>query len=136
MTTATLTATDVPVLSLVNELPGFPGRRRFVLMSVAGADTFYVLTCLEDEALRFLVVPAALFFPNYAPEIDDESARLLELTSAEDALLYLMVNVGERVEDSTVNLMAPLVINQVTLAAAQVVLSGSDYPLQEPLSRR
>jgi len=135
ITTSAATETDLPVLNFAVDLPGFPGRRHFCLVTIADLDTLFMLTSVEDEELKFLVVPAAPFFPDYTPELDDEYVTLLGLTEPEDALVFLMVNVGEKAEDSTVNLMAPVVVNQRTLAAAQVVLVGSDYPLQAPLKR-
>jgi flagellar assembly factor FliW len=36
-------------------------------------------------------------------------------------------------EDATANLLAPLVVNQRTRHAAQIVLNGQDFPLRAPL---
>jgi flagellar assembly factor FliW len=130
--TATATATDLPLLSFTADLPGFPDRRRFFLTQMTDDGQMYQLRCLDDDALSFIVV-ASTVFPDYTPESDDEVVDLLELTTADDGLVFLMVSVGERVEEATVNLMAPLVVNRHTLVAAQVVLAGSAHPLRRPL---
>ena len=128
-------AVDVPTVELVDGMPGFPGLRRFALVRLDDAGLLLALRSLEDERVRFLVVPPAPFFPTYEPEIDDEAAERLGLETAEDALVLLVVTPGERPEDTTANLLAPVVVNVRTAAATQVVLTGTDLPLRAPLYR-
>ncbi|RJK92463.1 flagellar assembly protein FliW [Vallicoccus soli] len=113
-------------------MAGFPDHRRFALVALDEAGLLYALRSLEDPALRFLVAPPAPFFPDYAPELDDEQAALLGLGSAEDALVLVVVTPGASPADATANLLAPVVVNQRTRTAAQVVLD-QDLPLHAPL---
>jgi flagellar assembly factor FliW len=124
---------SLPTIELIDGMPGFPAVRSFALVSLDDAGLLYSLRSLEVESLRFLVVPPAPFFPDYAPEIDDESASRLGLESADEAMLLLVVTVGDSPQDATANLLAPLVINTRTRAGAQVVLTGSDHPLRAAL---
>ena len=116
-------------------LPGFADARRFLLVRLDDLGSVFSLRSLEQPELRFLVVPPAPFFPTYEPEIDDEAAERLGLETAEDALVLLVVTPGERPEDTTANLLAPVVVNVRTAAATQVVLTGTDLPLRAPLYR-
>ncbi|WP_331273170.1 flagellar assembly protein FliW [Motilibacter deserti] len=125
---------ELPSLVFPSGLPGFSEARQFALVRLDDAGTAYSLRSLEHEDLRFVVMPPGLFFPDYAPEIDDEAAAELGLERAEDALVLLVVTPGESVDKATVNLMAPVVINLRTNQAAQVVLTGSDLPLRAPLA--
>ena len=83
--------------------------------------------------LEFVVTHPGLFFPDYAPEIDDDTANRLELESADDALLLVIVTVTEPVAASTANLLGPIVVNRHTRAAAQAVLGASGYNTREAL---
>ncbi|WP_331272280.1 flagellar assembly protein FliW [Motilibacter aurantiacus] len=125
---------ELPSLEFPSGLPGFPEARHFALVRLDDAGTAYSLRSLEHEELRFVVMPPGLFFPDYAPEIDDEAATELGLDAAEDALVLLVVTPGETVEQATVNLMAPVVVNLRSHRATQVVLTGSDLPLRAPLA--
>ena len=125
-------ALDLPTISLVAGMPGFPALRRFGLVELDDSGLLYALRSLEDEHVRFLVVPPLPFFPSYEPEIDDEAADQLGLTAAQDALLLLIVTPGQRPQDATANLLAPIVVNARTAAAAQVVLREA-LPLKAPL---
>ncbi len=126
---------EVPTIEMIDPMPGFPGARRFALVDLAPGGALSALRSLDDPELRFLVVPPALYFPDYAPEIDDETAQRLQLTTAEDALVLLVVTPGETPADATANLLAPVVVNHRTQRAAQVVLTDSSLALRAPLRR-
>jgi carbon storage regulator len=84
-----LTATDeLPELRFASGLPGFPDARRFVLVRIGDElSPFSVLRSLDGGSdVEFVVTHPGLFFPDYAPEIDDDTADGLELKSGDDAL--------------------------------------------------
>ena len=126
--------TGLPTIELVEGMPGFPQLRSFALVRLDEAGLLYALRSVEAPEVRFLVVPPAPFFPDYAPELEDATAARLGLAGAEEALLLLVVTPGERPQDATVNLLAPLVVNSRTAAAAQVVLGDPDLPLRQKLT--
>ena len=125
-------AVELPALSFVGPVAGFPQHRAFVLTEIDPASMVCALRSIDDPDVRFLVLPPGPLFPDYAPEISDDWAESLELTRADDALVLVIVNPGTSIADATVNLMAPIVINTVTRRAAQVVLA-EDLPLRAPL---
>jgi flagellar assembly factor FliW len=127
-----MTEIELPTMELATELVGLPGLRRFVLVRIDEQGLLLSMRSLDDEGVRFVVVPAVGFYPHYAPEIDDFTAADLELHTADDAMLLLIVTVGSSLRDSTVNLRAPIVVNRHTMAAAQVVLA-EEFTLKAPL---
>jgi flagellar assembly factor FliW len=132
---------DLPELHFAGGLPGFPDARRFVLVRLGDElSPFSVLRSLDDgpgddPGPEFVVTHPGLFFPDYEPEIDDDTADRLELRSAEDALLLVIVTVADPVAESTANLLGPIVVNRHTRAAAQAVLGSSGYAAREALVR-
>jgi flagellar assembly factor FliW len=136
MTVATLEATEttaVPVIDFVAPMPGFPEDRHFVLVRVDESGLLYALTSMESPGLRFLVVPPAPFFPDYAPEIDDDTLAVLAVSDPANLLVLLVVTTGDRASDVTANLMAPIVVDQATRRAVQLVLTRSGLPVRERL---
>ncbi|WP_432830345.1 flagellar assembly protein FliW [Dactylosporangium sp. CA-092794] len=124
--------TTLPVIDFVAPMPGFPDERRFVLVRLDDAGVLYALTSVDAPGLRFLVVPPAQFFPDYAPEIDDETLAALGVTDQADLLVLLVVTAGETgAEDATANLMAPIVLDQNSRRAVQLVLSHSGLPVRQ-----
>lgn len=135
-TAAGATATTeqpIPVLEMVMPMLGFPEHRRFGLARHDEAGAIYDLRSLEDAELRFVVVPPVLFFSDYAPEIPDAAAELLQADSADDLLALVIVTLGEGLADATANLVAPVIVNHTKRLAAQVVLDDLDLSVRTPL---
>ena len=132
--TAVLPEIAVPELAMTGGMAGFPYAERYALVEVPEASPLFLLSSLDEPGLQFVVAPPALFFPHYEPELDDTAVERLALTDASDALLLVVLTVGGSIGVATANLLAPVVINQRTRTAAQVVLSG-DWPLRAPLRR-
>jgi len=136
--TATAPEQDLPVLEFADGIPGFPAATRFVLVRLDESGTVLDLQCVDDPSARFVVVPSLAFFPEYAPEVDDVTARRLGLAgdagADADPLVLLVVTVGATLAESTANLMAPIVVNTQARVAAQVVLDDLSLPLRAPLA--
>ncbi len=126
---------DLPVLRFVRPMPGFGEHTDFVLVSLADDDeaapVVYELRAVDAPQVRFVVAVPHAFFSEYHVEIDDDVAADLALTDPADALVLTVVTLGEQ---PTANLLAPVVINAPRRLAAQVILSGSDWPVRAPLA--
>lgn len=126
--------TTAPSITFPDGLVGFAGPQQFVLAPWGGDDSpFALLQCVDDEGLAFVVVPPAVFFPDYVPVIDDETAARVQLDSADDALVLVIVTVPDRVQDATANLLGPLVVNSRNNQAVQAILSPEEWPSRRPL---
>ena len=127
------TGVDIPELLFRNGLPGFPGERRFGLVRWGGDGPYSLMVDLDEPSVSFLVMPPFVFFPDYVVDLDDATAAKISLEKAEDCLLLVIVNLGERVEDATANLLGPIVINLKTHEGLQAVLADSGYATRTPL---
>ena len=125
-------AEDLPTIEFRTPIPGFPEHREFVLIHASDDDPVYTLVSVMQPVLRFVVVPPAPFFPNYAPEISDQVLEQLATTDPDDLLVLLVVTMGDTPAKSTANLLAPLVVSQSTRRAVQVILT-EDLPIRAPL---
>lgn len=126
---------EIPVLEFVSPMPGFPDHHQYVLVRVHEEGVLYALTSVSDPDLRFLVVPPPPFFPDYEPEIDDETLAALRATDSdiENLAILLVVTAGDTAGSSTANLMAPIIVNEANRTACQVVLSGTTWPIRAVL---
>ena len=115
-------------------LPGFPEAREFILDPVdEDGGALSILRSTDQAGLEFVVALPEAFFAEYTPELDDATAERLDLHSAEDALVLVILTVAERIEQTTANLMAPIVINRHTGDAVQALLVSSGYDIRTPL---
>jgi flagellar assembly factor FliW len=120
-------------LSFLVPPPGLEPLVDFSLDETDGAPGLYTLTASMEHGPRLFVLDAALHLPRYQPTITDEQCELLGLKAAEDASVLVVINPGEN-ESTTVNLMAPIVLNRVTGGCAQVILENQDWPLKAELA--
>lgn len=137
---ATVTSPEIPVIELVEPMPGFPDHHRFALVQLDDAGVLCALRSLDDSSggdpdtpgLRFLVVPPSAFFPDYEVVLPDEVVARLAITSAADVVVLAVVNPGATLDDSTANLLAPVVVNTANRRGVQVLLDA-DHPVRAPL---
>ena len=140
MTAATAVTLPTPaavqVLSLADPLPGFPGLRDFALVAADAAGLVFWLQSVAPDGPRFLTVPAAPYFPEYAPALPRAACAELGIDDATSADVYLLITVPDgNVSDATANLRAPLVVNPATNRARQIVLTDGGLPIRQPLRR-
>ena len=129
---------ELPEIRFVRPVPGFPGLTRFVLVRLGddAADTaedtavLYELRSLERPEVCFMVAVPAAFFPDYDVELDAHACEDLGLSDAGDALVLVVLTIGSDPSATTANLLAPVVVNARTRAAAQVILSGSEWSVR------
>ncbi|NAZ85450.1 flagellar assembly protein FliW [Kineococcus indalonis] len=130
MSLATETA---PKIEFITPLVGLSESTRFELTPLDEDGTFFSMRSMDDPDLRLVLADPMPFYPDYEPVIDGEMAKALDITSDQDGAVLAVVNIGKSLEDSTVNLMAPVVLNPRSHRAAQAVLTGSHLPLNAPL---
>lgn len=123
----------LPTISMAVPMPGFPAHREFVLVRLHEEGLLYAFTSVEDPELRFLVAPPEPFFPEYAPEIEDEVFAALNTKDPDRLLLMVVITAG--VNETTANLLAPIVVDRDSMRAMQVVLSGSGLPVRAIMNR-
>jgi flagellar assembly factor FliW len=129
-------AASVQALSLVEPLPGFPGHCDYVLVPAEDRGRLFWLQSVVGDGPRFLAVPAAAYFPDYAPALPGAVCDELGLAGPDQARLSCLVSVpAGDVAAATANLRAPVVVNPATHRARQVVLLDAGHPIRRPLRR-
>jgi flagellar assembly factor FliW len=127
-------AVSTPVIEFVTAVPGFPEARSWSLVPWGEESSpFRLLSSLDVEGLAFVVVPPYLFFPDYEPELDDATVDALAIDAPEDVVVYVVLTLGDSIEDTTANLLGPVVVNATTNRAAQAVLHQPGLSTRTPL---
>jgi flagellar assembly factor FliW len=131
--TMTDTSLDLPTISMAVPMAGFPAHQDFALVRLHEEGLLYALTSVKDPEVRFLVAPPEPFFPDYAPELENEVFAALNTKDPDRLLIMVVISAG--VNETTANLLAPIVIDRDSRRAMQVVLNGSDMPIRAILNR-
>jgi flagellar assembly factor FliW len=127
------TATAQALVNFRAGLPGFPDAHEFLLAHEGDDESpFWILQSADDPKVAFVLVVPFAFFPDYDFELDDTGAERIGLADPSDALVFSVVTLAERAEESTVNLLAPVVVNRHSGEAVQHVLTKG-YDVKTPI---
>lgn len=126
------TALAFDTLTFASPMPGLESATGFSLRGVSGAEGLYALEVAEPR-VRMFIADAALYVPDYAPTVPVAVLDALGVASLSQATVLVVVNPTP--EKTTVNLMAPIVLNPADGVCVQVILDGAKYPLRAELAR-
>ncbi|MEM0950912.1 MAG: flagellar assembly protein FliW [Cyanobacteria bacterium P01_H01_bin.74] len=130
----TLEIESSTIIRFKKPILGFEDLREYVLLNHADDSPFKWLQAISRPDLAFVVTNPQFFNIDYAFDIDDDTTALLDLKTADDALVLTMVNIpADAPQKMTTNLLGPLVINKTSLHAAQVVLNDERFQTKTPL---
>jgi flagellar assembly factor FliW len=120
--------------SLPEGLLGFPTYRHFVLSRYqpedGSASPFYLLQAKEAEVYFPLIAPQWVM-PHYHLSVPKAVLTKLEAKTAADLVTLAIVTLRKRLEDTTVNLQGPLLLNPTSQLGLQLV--AERYPVRQPL---
>ncbi len=107
-------------------LLGFENLKEFSLLPL-DIDGFYLLQAKEEE-LSWLLIEPWPFFPDYQVEISLIEAKRLDLKEPQQSLILVLVTIMDNdFARASANLLGPVIINQESGQALQVVLGNTAY---------
>jgi flagellar assembly factor FliW len=123
---------DNAVLTFPDGVPGLPGEQ-YVLVARDENSPFYWLHSVEHADVALPVTNPWLFFPEYDVRVPDEDARRVALDAPENAQILCVVRASDRLEDFTVNLAGPIVVNTTGKLGRQILNDTGGYSVRHPL---
>lgn len=125
---------DEQIFNFVDPILGYENEDKYVLVDHNEQSNLKWLQSIKTPELAFVVTVAGFFGIEYSFELPDATQEKLEIEETEDILaLNIVVIPHENPRNSTINLLAPLIINLINKKAAQVVLPGTAFPVDYPL---
>lgn len=122
-----LNIADNDILQFVHGIPGFPQDTKFAYLPYGDESPFAFLQSLRDPDLAFLIVEPFSILPDYSFALDEENQAELDLSEDRPPQVFNIVSIKETLEKSTVNLLAPILVNWQTRQAKQIILDKSSY---------
>ena len=121
------------IIRFVSSLAGFPRHKRFALFPYEENSPFYILQSVSTANLTFLMVDPYRFFNGYVFELEDDLATELGLSADNPPAVYTLTTLHDKLEDATVNLLGPVLVNWANKTAVQVTLQNSSFEVRQPL---
>jgi flagellar assembly factor FliW len=114
-------------------LPGFPQMRRFVVLELDELKPFQYLQALDDPPIALYIINPFIVDPTYEFRLTDSDMEDLNSTNSAGLAVYAVATIPEDPSEATLNLMAPIVINDKDRCGKQVILLESRYSVKHPL---
>ncbi len=106
---------------------GFENLLEYYLIPLQEPVQFALLQSAEDQDISFIVTQPRLFISDYLLDIDDKDAAMLEMSEGDEIADYAIVTIPQNVEDITMNILGPIVINTKNNYAVQSVSNCEHY---------
>lgn len=116
---------------------GFPELHAFELLAieeVAAQAPFAYLRSMEDPDIGFLVADPFSFYSDYQINLADQDKEMLAATKSTEITVFAIVTIAEPFAQSTLNLLAPILVHVKNRKGIQIVLPpDSPYSTRMPL---
>src|SRR5262249_9823075 len=95
---------------------------------------FRLMESTEQPKAAFVVIDPALLTGGYADFVPEREWETIGVKDRSKRLAFVTVAVGHTPQDSTANMLAPILINYETMTARQVILSNGLFSAKHPLT--
>lgn len=116
-------------------VPGFSDETQFALIPFGKNTPFIVLQSTKTVQIGFVLAFPYTFKSDYIYDLSKEDIEELKVEKQEDIVTYAIITLKESLLNSTMNLLAPIVINTKTRRGKQIVINENNqellhYPLK------
>lgn len=124
-----ITVQDTDILTMPEGLFGFETLNKFFIVDPEDNTLILWLQAVDNPNVAFPIIEPQIFHPMYEKKFITSDLVSLEMTEISEAKYYAIITIPKQLTDMTVNLKAPIFINQKTKVARQVVLQDSKLPV-------
>lgn len=121
------------IITFKKGIPGFENLKQFILLPAEENKLFYILHSIENINIALVVVSPFNVLSSYEFDLNDCKASELNVKSQNDIIVMNTVRLSSKVENITINLKAPIIINKNENIGEQLILDKDDYPIKYPL---
>lgn len=119
-------------ISFSGSILGFEELNEFELETVKDTPFLY-LRSLENPEISFVTTSPFEWYNTYSIHLEEQLKTHLMIDNPENVLVLSIVTLRDSLNSSTINLLAPLIINMNERIGTQQVLQGGIYRANHPL---
>lgn len=122
------------IITIDKGIIGFPDMKLFTLVFDSEKEEKNIgwFQSLDETAFAMPVIDPKKILDDYNPTIEDELLKPLGELTPENTYVLVTVKVPSNVEDMTINLKAPIIINTDTLIGGQIIVED-DVEVRFPI---
>lgn len=112
---------------------GFEESRQFILLDIPENEFFKILQDVEHDYVSFIVTDPFKFKEDYEMEVPDIELLKINIRKEEQIAMINIVTLSDVFEKSTINLLAPIIMNTEERTGKQYILNNVSYKTKHPL---
>ncbi len=113
------------IIEFTEGLLGFENLKNFFIVDPGDQTLILWLQSVDDAATAFPIIEPKIFQPNYMIKLLPVELNSLSLENLQNASVYTILTIPQNVTEMSANLKAPIIINNKTKIARQIVLQDS-----------
>lgn len=121
------------IIEFQKGIPGFEKLKKFIIFPIEENEVFSIMHSIEDETVGLVIASPFNVIDNYEFELEDDVIRKLRITKNEDILVQNVVTLSSKLENITINLRAPIIINIKESLGEQIILNNEEYLIKYPI---
>ena len=112
---------------------GFENLKRFFVIDPGDQTLILWLQSTNETATAFPIIEPKIFMPGHCVELPPSELKNLDIKDYEEAAVYTILTIPKDIEQMSANLKAPIIINNRTKSARQVILQDSKLEVRYPI---
>ncbi len=113
------------IIEFTEGLLGFENQKKFFIVDPGDQTLILWLQSVDDSGVAFPIIEPKIFQPNYMIKLLPVELNSLSLENLQSASVYTVLTIPQSVTEMSANLKAPIIINNKTKLARQIVLQDS-----------
>jgi len=113
------------IITFKDGLLGFEQLTKFFIVDPGDQTLILWIQSIDDASTAFPIIEPKIFKPDYSVKLLPAELTSLSLENLSEASIYTILTIPQVVTDMSANMKAPIVINNKTKLARQIVLQDS-----------
>lgn len=124
---------DSKLIEFPAGIPGFEDLHHFIILEIGQTKPIYWLQSTENKYIALPVILTFEVLDDYYIDIRENELEDLFVESQNDLLVMNVVVIPDQVEEMTVNLAAPIVINTKRGIGKQIIIDAQALSIRWPV---
>ena len=124
---------DSKLIEFPSGIPGFEDLHHFIILEIAQTKPIYWLQSTENKYIALPVILTFEILDDYYIDIRENELEDLFVESQNDLLVMNVVVIPDQVDQMTVNLAAPIVINTKRGIGKQIIIDAQALSIRWPV---
>lgn len=131
----TIPYSEEELIHFSDGLFGFSHLKNYVPLAFQdNSDAMISLQSIDDDRISFILMNPFQLYSEYTPVLSADDSSMLKASYDEKNISYYVICViHDHMDESTVNLKAPIAVNTDTREAKQIILDNPLYKFRHPI---